>query len=538
MLKNTSIKTVLLTISSILFIASSIFVFRLWSGFNQIEITIHEQNKIERSVIELQHARFHVVQIQQFLTDVGATRIEGGFEEAKINMASALQRLSTVEKIRPELSSEIVQVKANIVAMHQSGVTMAWEYINNGVEAGNSIMTAPGTGLDDTADRLASHLDKFSTQLSSELEQSEKTMDRLIASSSLINITLALILMFFVIAGLLVIYLKVEPPLTALKKSLEDINNGGGDLTRRIPHEGNDEIGAIISKFNDFLSLIQSLMQSILMETDNLVSSSSRLTGMAQEAKEDMVKQQLGTDQVATTITELSSTVQEVAVNTKNASETASQSNAETEIGKTVVNNAVQSIHTLSSGIDTASSAISKVEEDCENVSSVLDVIQSIADQTNLLALNAAIEAARAGEQGRGFAVVADEVRTLASRTQDSTQEIQSMIENLQRGSRQAVKAMTDSESQAKETVAEIESAGGVLDKVSSLVGSISDMNTQISHAVNEQQTVVEHINQNVITINDVTRSSTEDTEKTVQEAAQLQSIAMNLQAAISQFKV
>ncbi len=538
MLKNTSIKTVLLTISLILFVASSFFVFRLWNGFNQIERAISEQNKIEQSVIELQHARFHVVQIQQFLTDVGATRINGGFEEAKGNMASALQRLSTVETVRPELSSDIEQVKAGIVAMHQSGVTMAWEYINNGVEAGNAIMTAPDTGLDDTAERLAKHLDLFSKQLNTELEQSDKQLEGLIASSSFINITLALVLMVFVIAGLLMIYLKVEPPLVALKKSLEDINSGGGDLTRRIPHEGNDEIGEIIIKFNDFLSLIQSLMQSILMETDNLVSSSNRLTIMAQDAKEDIVKQQIGTDQVATTVTQLSSTVQEVAINTKNASETASQSNSETEIGKTVVNNAVQSIYTLSSGIDTASSAISKVEEDCKNVSSVLDVIQSIADQTNLLALNAAIEAARAGEQGRGFAVVADEVRTLASRTQDSTQEIQSMIENLQRGSRDAVKAMTDSESQAKETVSEIESAGGVLDKVSSLVGSISDMNTQISHAVNEQQTVVEHINQNVITINDVTRSSTEDTEKTVQEASQLQSIAMNLEAAISQFKV
>lgn len=537
MLKNTTIKTVLLTISTILFITSSIFIFRLWLGFSNINNAIAEQSKIQHSVLDLQLARFHVVQIQQFLTDVGATRNQAGLEEASDNMKEALHQLSEVASRRPELSDEINVIKRNVASMHQSGVTMAWEYINNGVEAGNVIMTAPGTGLDDTADRLATSLNKFSENLSKDLERSERVLASSMQSSKNVNISLAIALMAFVMCGLYIIYSKVEQPLTALNKSLTEINKGGGDLTQRIPHEGNDEIGEIISQFNDFLTLIQGLIGQVASEMANLVSSSNRLSIMAENTKEDMLKQQLGTDQVATTVTELSSTVQEVARNTKSASETASQSNIETANGKKVVENAVISIHALSKGIDSASHAITKVETDCVNVSSVLDVIQSIADQTNLLALNAAIEAARAGEQGRGFAVVADEVRTLASRTQDSTQEIQTMIENLQRGSRDAVKAMTDSESQAKGTVSEIEQAGIVLDKVSSLVESISDMNIQISYAVNEQKTVVEHINSNIIMINDVTKNSTEDAKKAADEASLLELISRKVQNSISQFK-
>ncbi len=538
MFKNTSIKSVLIIVSTFLIIASLIFVFLLWNVFSQIEKTISQQLTQNHTVIALKDTRFHVIQIQQFLTDVGATRNEAGFAEAKENLNSAFQSLSAIESLKPELLNESRQLKQEISAMHQAGITMAWEYINNGVEAGNIIMVAPGTGLDDTAVLLANHLEELSETLNNDLEISNQALNDLLSSSRTTQISYAILLLIGVIVSLMLIYLKVEPPLTALKKSLDKMNSGGGDLTQRIPHEGNDEIGEVISRFNDFLKVIQSLMHQVSMETNNLISSSNRLNEMANKAKEDMLKQQMGTDQVATVVTELSSTVQEVALNTQNASETAAASNIEAAHGKTVVENTVQSIHQLSNGIDTASNVISKVETDCENVSSVLDVIQGIADQTNLLALNAAIEAARAGEQGRGFAVVADEVRTLASRTQDSTQEIQAMIENLQQGSREAVRVMLDSQNQAKETVSDFEATGTVLDKISGMVANISDMNAHISSAVNEQQTVVEHINQNVIMINDITITATEDAEITSKEAIQLQNIAQKLQTAISQFKV
>jgi len=538
MLKNTSIKTVLISISTLLFIASFIFVLLLWNSFSSIDKMLKEQNTREHSVLVLKDTRFHVIQIQQFLTDVGATRNTGGFSEAKDNLNKALQSLTLINQLQPVLKNDTSQLKQKISAMHQSGVKMAHAYINGGVEAGNVIMIAPDTGLDDTAVKLAEHLNTLSEQLNNELEHSNLALNKLIASSKFIQISFSILLMTAVIIGLIMIYLKIEPPLLALKKSLDSMNSGEGDLTRRIPEAGDDEIGDVINGFNLFLQVINDLMSQMAIEANSLSSSSSRLNQLAVRSKKEMLSQQEGTDQVASTVMELASTVQNVATNTKSASETALLSNAEVDHGKSVVDKTVDSIHQLSSGIDSASHVITKVEKDCDNVSSVLVVIQDIADQTNLLALNAAIEAARAGDQGRGFAVVADEVRTLASRTQDSTQEIQSMLESLQKGSREAVKAMIDSQSQAKETVSEVEIMGTVLDKISEMVANISNMNSHISGAVNEQQTVVKHINENIVTINEVTTAATEDAEKTTLEALNLQNIAGNIQEGISHFKV
>lgn len=538
MFKNISIKSFLITISAVLGTASLVFAWVLMSAFSTIDQMRQSHETLELQVEHFKDVRFHVVQIQQFLTDVGATHIEDGFGEAEHQLKQAFISLDIIAGLNPTLNADCNSLKQEIEQLHRTGVKMAQDYIKQGIEAGNASMKMPGTGFDAISLHLAEKLDAMADNFSNNLHRSTEQFNQTMSNYSWSLTAIAFTLTALVAGGLFLVYLKVEPPLQLLKQSLIKINQGDGDLRARLPDEGENEIGEIVQLFNQFLAVLQGLMRNIAYETQQLVASSERLSIMSLRAKDDMRKQQLSTDQVATTVNNLSSTVSEVANNTNRAADTAGKSQAAARSGKDVISNTVLSIRSLSDGIDQASSVIATVENDCKNVSSVLDVIQSIADQTNLLALNAAIEAARAGEQGRGFAVVADEVRTLASRTQGSTQEIQTMIERLQIGSREAVKAMGDSQSQAKDMVEVIESAGSVLGSIVNMTGEISQMNSLISAAVTEQKNVVQHINQNIVLINDVTSANVEDTEQTANEAQHLQQIAANLQKSIGHFKV
>ncbi|MES9848328.1 MAG: methyl-accepting chemotaxis protein, partial [Candidatus Thiodiazotropha sp.] len=234
----------------------------------------------------------------------------------------------------------------------------------------------------------------------------------------------------------------------------------------------------------------------------------------AEHTRDGITKQHEQTTQVATAMTEMSATVHEVAQNTTQTAEAARQADQQANSGRDVVNAVTSSIDSLASEVGRAVETVQHVEQDSERIGSVLDVIRGIADQTNLLALNAAIEAARAGEQGRGFAVVADEVRTLAKRTQDSTEEIQEMIESLQTGVRETVTVMETSQQQAAESVDQAGRAHEALEEITRVVDTISQMSSQIATAAEEQSAVAEDINRNIVDITHVAEATSQDSAK------------------------
>ena len=257
-----------------------------------------------------------------------------------------------------------------------------------------------------------------------------------------------------------------------------------------------------------------------------------------EQTRESVKQQQNETDQVAVALNEMSATSQEVARNTAAAANAASQADTETRAGRQVVNQAVESIDRLAHEVMSAADVIHRLAAESEKIGSVLDVIRGIAEQTNLLALNAAIEAARAGEQGRGFAVVADEVRSLASRTQQSTQEIQQMIGRLQSGADEAVKVMDGGRMSAERSVQEAARVGGALEAIARAVDIINDMNTQIASAAEEQSAVTETLNRNVTAISQISQQTSDVASKTADESAQLTELSAKLDSLVLQFRV
>jgi len=327
-------------------------------------------------------------------------------------------------------------------------------------------------------------------------------------------------------------------PLCQAVEAMNEIAQGGGDLTRRLDDDGDNEISRLSAAFNLFAEKVRAMVSQVYGSTTQLASAAEEMSVIMVETNRGTQQQQSETSQVVAAMNEMTATVQEVARNATDAAAAASSADIAAAEGKQVVIGTMSAIENLSSEVNAAASVIGQLEKDSENIGTVLDVIKGIAEQTNLLALNAAIEAARAGEQGRGFAVVADEVRTLASRTQQSTQEIQEMIEKLQVGAQSAVKVMDDSRSKAEDSVAQAATAASSLETITHSVSLINDMNTQIATAAEEQSAVAEEINKNILNISDIVDRTADGASQTSVASEELANLAIQLQQLVNQFKV
>lgn len=310
------------------------------------------------------------------------------------------------------------------------------------------------------------------------------------------------------------------------------------DFTVRVDVEQSDEIGELAQAFNQLVERMRHVIGQVNSSVAKLHDAVSNVVASAEETRTGVLQQQTQADLVATAMTEMVSTVQSVAESTTNAASAAEEADREANGGTAVVNQTVETINRLASEVEKATQVIEKLASESANIGTVLDVIRGIADQTNLLALNAAIEAARAGEQGRGFAVVADEVRSLAQRTQESTQEIQRMIEALQNGARASVDVMKSGRTQAQISVDQAAKAGDALKTIASAVAQISSLNIQIATGAEEQHRVAEEVSRNIVTISNVANANAAGAQRNAQAGEALRAVATDLAAVVRGFKV
>lgn len=368
----------------------------------------------------------------------------------------------------------------------------------------------------------------------------ENTNTDLVDQASSTITTVAFLLVFGLTIGTLVAWLITKAIVSPLKKAvvaLKDIAEGEGDLTQRLEQKGNDEIAELAAQFNTFAENIQIIVRLVSETSTHLEQASEDMNRSTANTSDSIKRQKSEVDQAATAITEMSSASHEVAQNAELTAESTKDADRQTKEGRALVNKTLDAIQTLTEKTQTTAETIEQLGNGINQISSVIDVIRGVAEQTNLLALNAAIEAARAGEQGRGFAVVADEVRTLANRTTQSTEEIRSKVEGLQKEAANAVSAILENRDLANATMEVANSSGASLDSITDAVSRIASMTMQIASAAEQQSSVAEQINQSIVNINQMADDANAQASSISENSEKLSVTSETLNALVNRFK-
>ena len=354
-------------------------------------------------------------------------------------------------------------------------------------------------------------------------------------TSALIAMVIAVVIIIALLGMLIRVLMQ---PLLTMGRAMHDIAEGEGDLTKRLVIHGNDEFGALGTSFNRFVERIHTSIREVSSATGQVNEVALRVVAASNSSMYNSDQQASRTSSVAAAINQLGAAAQEIARNAAQASNQASDARGLAEDGQQVVDRSIKAMNQLSSMLSASSSNIESLNSKTVNIGQILEVITSISQQTNLLALNAAIEAARAGEAGRGFAVVADEVRNLAHRTQESAQQVQTMIEELQVGARESVSTMSDSQRHSQDSVEIANLAGERLNSVTQRIGEIDGMNQSVATATEEQTAVVESINVDITEINTLNQEGVENLQATLRACSDLEQQASRLKQLVGSFRI
>lgn len=509
-------------------------------------VTIGSSNSIHNdssylskySIPELEQAyklQIAVIQVQQFFTDAGATRSQQALhddtEAAQSYSRSFHKNISLLVSEDPKRKDKYEGMLHSFDKYYQTGLTMAKGYVNSGTDAGNRLMD----NFDETASRLAKELSPFLEKAVAKTHEKLAIQNQQVASAMITeSITYAIVLALLALCGIIVFRSIRQIPLVA--NELENISKGnltGDDL----PQASDDEVGRLCQGLNVMRAELKRVMSALSQSAEHVAASAQQLLSNTEQTEQTINAQSSEVTQIATAMNELSSTADEVARSASSTASASQQADEEVRNGSKVVLEAVASIERAAHAIEKAENAIKQLDHDSEDIGSILGVIRGIADQTNLLALNAAIEAARAGEQGRGFAVVAEEVRSLAMRTQESTDEIQNMIERLQSGAKASVQEMTGGRNEVMHSVELANTAGDRLSAIEVSVTKISDMTTQIATAAEEQSSVANDINVNIQNINTTTEKASSMSRQTAEMGRSLKSLSSELQKLVKRFE-
>jgi len=380
----------------------------------------------------------------------------------------------------------------------------------------------------DNLNKVSNSVKDLTSSIKNEANENVSSSRMLILGFAIVAIIVAIGINWWVLQS-------IRSPLAEVLRVMAKVSDG--DLRENVEVRSSDEIGKLSEGFNQLINQLSNMLNEISASSQQLSAAAEETSAISSESHKNINKQKEQTDMMATAMTEMTATVDEVASSATNTSKEVSNADREAIEGQKIVQNNIATINGLAKEIQNAAGVIDKLDTYSTNIGTVLDVIRGIADQTNLLALNAAIEAARAGEQGRGFAVVADEVRTLASKTQESTSEIQEMIERLQSGTLEAVKVMKTSTAEAQNSVTETAKAGESLSKITDAVSVNSDLSSHIASAADEQSAVSREMHENVLSISHAADQTAQGASENLAASQEMAKLAENLQHLVGRFQ-